>query len=219
MEPKILPPLYLVTNRHQTKNRPLLTVLHEALQAGVRLIQLRERDLNTPNLLTLAAEVLTISRSYNALVLINDRVDVAKALGADGVQLRANSLPIHVTRRILGPQALIGASAHNAREVMVAEAEGADFIVLGPVFDTPAKRMYGPPLGIQGLEQVRQICHKPLYAIGGLTPERVMEVREAGAYGVAVISSILESTSVSNSTRQFLSALTNGEDRSKCNSL
>ncbi len=210
MTSKVLPPLYLVTNRHQTNNRPLLTVLHEALQAGVRLIQLRERDLDTRSLLTLAAEVLTISRSYNALLLINDRVDVAKAIGADGVHLRANSLPISVARRILGPKALIGASAHNSQEVMTAEAQGADFIVFGPVYDTPSKRDFGPPLGVQGLEQVRGICHKPLYAIGGLTPERVAEVREAGAYGVAVIASILESTSVSNSTRQFLTALNSG---------
>jgi len=210
MTSKLLPPLYLVTNRHQTNNRPLLTVLHEALQAGVRLIQLREQDLDTRSLLTLATEVLTVTRSFNASLLINDRVDVAKAIGADGVHLRANSLPIPVTRRILGPKALIGASAHTAQEVMAAEAQGADFIVLGPIYDTPSKRDFGPPLGVQVMGEVQRICHKPLYAIGGLTPERVAEVREAGAYGVAVISSILESTSVSNSTRQFLTGLKNG---------
>lgn len=210
MTSKLLPPLYLVTNRHQTNNRPLLTVLQEALQAGVRLIQLREKDLDTRSLLTLATEVLTLTRSYNASLLINDRVDVAKAIGADGVHLRANSLPIPVTRRILGPKALIGASAHTSQEVMAAEVQGADFIVLGPIYDTPSKRDFGPPLGVQGMEEVQRICHKPLYAIGGLTPGRVAEVREAGAYGVAVISSILASTSVTNTTRQFLTALKNG---------
>lgn len=210
MKSKVLPPLYLVTDRHQTNNRPLLTVLNEALQAGVRLIQLREKDLDTRSLLALAAEVLTLSRSYNGLLLINDRVDVAKALGADGVHLPANSLPIPVTRQILGPKALIGASAHNSQEVLKAEAQGADFIVFGPVYDTPSKRNFGPPLGVRGLEQVRRMCQKPLYAIGGLTPEGVVEVREAGAYGVAVISSILKSPSVSNATRQFLMALNNG---------
>jgi thiamine-phosphate pyrophosphorylase len=209
MTPNLLPPLYLVTNRHQTNNRPLLTVLHEALQAGVRLIQLREKDLDTRSLLTLAAELLTLTRSYNASLLINDRVDVAKAIGADGVHLPANSLPLPVTRRILGPKALIGASAHTSQEVLAAEEQGADFIVLGPIYDTPSKRELGPPLGVQIMAEIKRRCHKPLYGIGGLTPARVAEVREAGAYGVAVISSILESTSVSNSTRQFLTALNN----------
>ena len=205
---KSLPPLYLVTNRHQTNNRSLLTVLHEALQAGVRLIQLREKDLDIRRLLPLATEVLNMARSFNASLLINDRIDLAKAIGADGVHLRANSLPISVTRRMLGPKALIGASAHTQQEVMAAESQGADFIVFGPIYDTASKRDFGPPLGARGLEEVQGRCKKPLYAIGGLTPARVAEVRGAGAYGVAVISSILESPSVSTTIRHFLNALT-----------
>ena len=207
MASKKLPPLYLVTNRHQTNNRPLLTVLEEALQAGVRLVQLREKDLDTRSLLTLATDVLALTRSYDALLLINDRVDVVKAIGADGVHLRANSLPIQVTRQILGPKTLIGASAHTSQEVMAAESEGADFIVLGPIYDTPSKRDLGSPLGVHALEEICRACHTPVYAIGGLTPERVPEVRKSGAYGVAVISSILESSSISNATRQFLTVL------------
>jgi thiamine-phosphate pyrophosphorylase len=212
MESNPLPPLYLITNRHQTNNRPLITVLHEALQAGVRLIQLREKDLDTHHLLNLATEVLTICRFYNALLLINDRVDLVKVLGADGVHLRVNSLPIPVAKEILGPHTLIGVSAHTPAEVIAAEAQGANFIVFGPVYDTPSKRGFGPPLGLQVLEQVHGMCHIPLFAIGGLTPERVAEVRNAGAYGVAVISSILESEKVSHSTRQFLTALNRQED-------
>jgi len=207
MTSRFLPPLYLVTNRHQTNKRPLLTVLEEALQAGVRLVQLRERDLDTRSLLSLAKDVMTLTRSYDALLLINDRVDVVKAIGADGVHLRANSLPIHVTRQILGPKALIGASAHTSHEVMAAESKGADFMVLGPIYNTPSKRDFGPPLGVQALEEVHRKCHKPLYAIGGVTPERAAEVRQSGAYGVAVISSIFESSSISTATRQFLTAL------------
>ena len=210
MQSITLPPLYLVTNRHQTNNRSLLAVLHEALKAGVRMIQLREKDLDTRSLLTLATEVLNLSRSYKALVLINDRVDIAKAIGADGVHLPARSLPISVARRILGPKALIGTSAHSSQEVMTAETEGADFIVFGPIYDTPSKIAFGPPLGLQSLREVRRLCHKPLFAIGGLTPERASEVREAGAYGVATISSILESASVSHSTQRFLTALESG---------
>ena len=201
-----LPPLYLVTNRHQTNNRSLTVVLREALQAGVRLIQLRERDLDTRELLSLANEVLTLTRAHDAKLLINDRVDVVKAIGADGVHLRADSLPVHETRNILGPHSLIGVSTHTPQEVRAAETDGADFAVIGPIYDTPTKRHFGPPLGLQVLEELHPQGHLPVYAIGGITPDRVSDIRRKGAYGAAVISSILESSSVYSVTQQFLEA-------------
>ena len=206
MASKALPPLYLVTNRHQTKNRSLTAVLTEALHAGVRLIQLRERDLDTRELLALANEVLTLTRAHDALLLINDRVDVVKAIGADGVHLRADSLPVQETRKILGPDFLIGVSTHTPQEVRAAETHGADFAVIGPIYDTPSKRQFGPPLGLQVLEEIHQHVKIPTYAIGGVTPDRVPQIQQAGAYGAAVISSILESSSVFSVTQQFLAA-------------
>ena len=201
-----LPPLYLVTNRHQTNNRPLTVVLKEALQAGVRLVQLRERDLDTRALLSLAEEVLALTRAHDAKLLINDRVDVVKAIGADGIQLRADSLPVHVTRKILGPSLLIGVSTHTPQEVQAAETDGADFAVIGPIYETPSKRHFGPPLGLPVLEEIHQPCTLPIYAIGGVTPDRVSEIRRKGAYGAAVISSILESSSIDSVTQQFFAA-------------
>ena len=199
----------MVTNRHQTNNRSLLVVLKEALQAGVRLVQLRERDLDTRELLALAEEVLALTRAHDGLLLINDRVDVVKAIGADGVHLRADSLPIHMARKILGPNLLIGVSTHTPQEVRAAESDGADFAVLGPIYDTPSKRHFGSPLGLAVLDEVHQHCHLPTYAIGGVTPDRISEIRRHGAYGAAVISSILESSSVSSVTQHFLTEFNN----------
>ncbi|GJL62696.1 MAG: putative thiamine-phosphate synthase [Nitrospirales bacterium] len=209
MTKKTLPRLYVVTNRHQTRERSLQTVLQETLNAGTAFVQLREKDIPTRHLLALAQDLLPKVRQHHAFLLINDRGDIAKHIGADGVHLRSNSLPIPQMRQFLGPQALIGKSTHSLQDVLIAEVEGADFLVLGPIYDTPSKKTYGPPLGLGVLEQACQQSTLPIYAIGGITPERVREVQQAGAYGVAVISAILESTSIPSATRQFLQALQN----------
>ena len=201
-------PLCLVTGRHQTVGRPLVPLLRQALRAGVRAVQLRERDLETRPLLALAEDILRLTREHGALLFINDRVDLLMALGADGVHLRANSLPVAVTRRLLGPGRMIGVSAHSTEEVVRAESEGADFAVLGPVYETTSKLVYGPPIGLHPIEEASRRCRIPVFAIGGITASRVGEVRRAGACGVAVISSILSAGSVESATHQLLDALT-----------
>ncbi len=201
-------PLCLVTGRHQTVGRPLVPLLRQALRAGVRAVQLRERDLETRPLLALAEDILRLTREHGALLFINDRVDLVMALGADGVHLRANSLPVVVTRRLLGPGRMIGVSAHSTEEVVRAESEGADFAVLGPVYETTSKLVYGPPIGLHPIEEASRRCRIPVFAIGGITASRVGEVRRAGACGVAVISSILSAGSVESATHQLLDALT-----------
>ncbi|GJL53418.1 MAG: putative thiamine-phosphate synthase [Nitrospirales bacterium] len=206
---KKLPPLYVVTDRHQTRERPLHSVIQETLHAGTRCVQLREKDLDTSHLLSLAQEMLSEVRRHQAFLLINDRADIAKYIKADGVHLRSDSLPIPQVRQFLGPHAWIGKSTHTLNEVWTAEAEGADFLVLGPIYDTPSKRRYGPPLGLGVLEQACQHSTLPVFAIGGITPERVKDVKHAGAYGVAVMSAILESPNISSVTRHFLQALEN----------
>lgn len=199
--------LCLVTDRHETGGRPLLPLLREAMDAGLRAIQLRERDLGTRPLLALAEEVLGLTRPRGAKLLINDRVDLVLALGADGVHLRSSSLPVAVARRILGPEPLIGVSAHSADEVVQAEAQGADFAVLGPVYETPSKRVFGQPIGLSAIQDAVRRSHIPVLAIGGITAERAPVVRQAGAFGVAVRSSILAAESVSGATRDVLEAL------------
>ena len=207
MTSSVLPRLYLITDRHNTSDRPLQSVIQESLVAGTTLFQLREKDLNTQQLLSLAQDLLREARQQHAMMLINDRIDIVKAIGADGVHLRSDSLSIQQARQILGPQSLIGKSTHNLDEVLTASAEGADFVVLGPIYDTPSKRTFGPPIGLAALKEACQQCTLPIFAIGGITPEHAQSVREAGAYGVAVISAILQSTTITSSTHQFLDAL------------
>lgn len=202
-----LPRLYLISDRHQTAGRPLDSVLSEALQGGVRMVQLREKDLEARPLLLLAQELSPLLQAHRAKWLINDRVDLVLALNASGVHLRSNSLPVPIVRRLLGPDRLIGLSTHSSAEVREAESQQVDFVLVGPIYDTPSKRMYGRPLGVQTLKTICQTARIPIYAIGGITPERVPEVLDAGAYGVAVISSILQADAIQETTQKFLDLL------------
>lgn len=199
--------LYLITDRSQTGGRPLVTSVRDALRAGVRAVQLREKDLPTRPLLDLAHELRGLTRKYGARLLINDRIDIAMAVEADGVQLRADSLPVSVARRLLGPASVIGLSAHTVEEILMGQAQGADFAVLGPVYETPSKRIYGPPIGLDPLEEAGRRARIPIFAIGGVTAEKVGELRRAGAFGVAVISSVLSADVVEAAAGELLQAL------------
>lgn len=199
--------LYLVTDRRQTGGRPLAPLVGQAVAGGLRVVQVRERDLATRDLLDLSRELCGLVRARGGRVMINDRVDLALALGADGVHLRSDSLPVAVARRLLGADRLLGVSAHSPDEVARAESDGADFVVLGPVYETPSKREYGPPIGLRPIEEAGRRCRIPVFAIGGITVGRVAEVRRAGARGVAVVSAILSAGSAESATRQFLDAL------------
>ncbi len=197
--------LYLVTDRHQTAGRPLVSVLAQAVRAGVRAVQLRERDLPIRELYALAQE---LQRELpDARLFINDRVDVAVALRTGGVHLRESSLPAGVVHDLLWPSQLLGVSVHSLDGVMAAEQQGADFVVLGPIYDTPSKRVYGPPIGLRILEQAAQKVQLPIFAIGGITATRARTVRQAGAFGVAVLSSILGAENIEQATQELLSAI------------
>ena len=199
--------LYLVTDRHQTGGRPLRDVVQAALRAGVRAVQLREKDLPPRALLALARDLAGLARTYEARVLVNDRVDVCLASGSTGVHLPATGLPVAAARGLVGPDRLIGRSAHSAEEAARAEADGADFVVLGPIFETPSKRVFGPPIGLRELERARACCQVPLFGIGGITTARVRDVLKAGARGVAVIGSVMAAEDVERASREFLHAL------------
>lgn len=197
--------LYLVTDRHQTAGRPLLSVVKRAVGAGVRAVQLRERGLPIRDLLGMAEDLQRTAPE--AEIFINDRIDVALAGGSCGAHLRESSLPTRVARDLLGPARLLGRSVHSIEGVVVAEGEGADFVVLGPIYETPSKQKYGPPLGLRTLEEAARSARIPVFAIGGITAVRAREVRRAGGYGVAVISSILSASDVEETTRALLAAL------------
>jgi len=186
------PCLYLVTDRKRTGGRPLLYVVEAALQGGVDAVQLREKDLPVAELFDLACKLCELCRQYGARLLINDRVDVAMTAKAGGVHLPVDSFTPAEAGRLLGPAGLIGCSTHSLEEARAATDSGADFVVFGPVFDTPSKRPFGPPLGLNRLAEVTRTVSLPVLAIGGITAERADAARQHGARGVAVVSAILE---------------------------
>jgi thiamine-phosphate pyrophosphorylase len=200
--------LLLVTDRHQTKGRPLVSILHRVLSVSAPAIQLRERDLSARELVTLAREVQVVTASRRSQLLINDRIDVALALEGVGVHLRSNSLPVSVARELLGAQRLLGISAHTVEEGLSAESQGADYIVLGPIYETPSKQMFGSPLGIHILEKACRLIRIPIIGIGGVTAARAREMRCAGAFGAAVITAILSADDIESATRELLDAVT-----------
>jgi thiamine-phosphate pyrophosphorylase len=200
--------LYLVTDRRQTSGRDLVQVVKEAVAGGVRAIQLREKDLETAELYRLAEWLLRVARDGGAALLINDRVDVAMALSADGVHLGRKSLPPKEVRDLVGAGMLIGVSCHGVEDVHEAVEAGADFAVLGPIYATPSKTSYGPPLSPAILSESRRSCPLPLLAIGGIKPARVPEVVSAGADGVAAISAILSAAEPGAAARGMLDAVT-----------
>lgn len=198
---------YLITDRHQIRSGSLADVCRAALHAGVRAIQVREKDLPTRSLLTIARELLELTTRAGAHLIINDRIDLALVLGTREVHLPVRSASPAIARRLLGDRALIASSAHSADEAIRAEDAGADFVVLGPIFETPTKRAFGPPIGLKELQRARKGCRIPLFGIGGITPERVSEVRSAGAHGVAVVSSVMSAVDVERACIDFLTAL------------
>jgi len=200
--------LLVVTDRHQTNGRPLVPLLQQTVNAVAPAIQLRERDLSARELVTLAREVQAVTASRRSQLLINDRIDVALALEGVGVHLRSNSLPVSVARQLLGAQRLVGVSVHTIEEAIQVESQGADYIVLGPIYATPSKQMFGPPLGIHTLEKACRLVRIPIIGIGGVTAARAQQMRRAGAFGVAVITAILGATDVESATRELLEAVT-----------
>ncbi len=199
--------LYVVTDRHQTGGRPLRAVVEAALRGGARVFQLREKDLMPRDLYPLALEMRQLTQAYGAHLLINDRIDIALAVDADGVHLTTVSLPTNIARQILGPDRLIGISTHNLAEAQAAAEGGADFLVFGPVFFTPSKAPYGQPVGLEALRAVSAKVDRPILAIGGIAKANLDQVLAAGADGIAVISAVISAADPTAATQELLAAL------------
>jgi thiamine-phosphate pyrophosphorylase len=199
------PALYLITDR-KLSQRPLAERVAAALNGvGARAtVQLREKDLSARELLELGRSVLAACRAHGARLLINDRIDVALALGADGVHLGSGSLPASEARRLLGPKALIGVSCHSAAELSE-RRDGADFSTWGPVFPTASKAKYGPPVGFSGIEKALELG-VPLVGLGGLRPENAGSLRAHGISGVACIGAVFGAQEPGAAARALLEA-------------
>lgn len=184
-----LPMLSLITNRHLFEGDGLVNAVTDAVAGGVMMVQLREKDLPAAVLLDLARRLRAVTRGKSLFVL-NDRLDVAQAADADGVHLPENGLPVNVARWLLGRHVLIGRSVHSVEAAIEAERGGADYVQLGTIFES-VSHPDQPPVGVELIKQVRKVVNIPVIAVGGITAANAVEVIEAGAHGVAVISAIL----------------------------
>jgi thiamine-phosphate pyrophosphorylase len=199
--------LYLITDRRACGERPLVDVIDDACRAGVRAVQLREKDIEARPLFDLALRLKQITNRHQAKLLVNDRVDVAHAAGADGVHCPETGFPPDAALGILERDKLVGVSTHSLERIQQAEEKGADFVTFGPVFPTPSKLGYGPP---QGLDTLKHVCANtalPVFAVGGITPEIAAACIENGAAGVALISAIIGADDVEGAVARFRVAL------------
>ncbi len=187
--------------------KPLMPRILDAIRAGVDLVQIREKDLPTRELIELVEAAVEGARGTKTRIIVNDRLDVALALGAGGVHLGTQSIPAAAVRACLRRQArvaknfLVGVSCHSLAEAVAAEQSGANYALLGPIFETPSKAAFGPPLGLETLREVIRRVKIPVLALGGINLDRVKLCLEAGAAGIAGIRLFQECESVEDLVR------------------
>ena len=199
--------LYLITDRKLVKRGNLLDVVELALQGGIRAVQLREKDLSSRELYELAFEMKKITSKHDTLLFINDRIDIALAVDADGVHLGTESIPLYKARTLMGPDRLIGVSCHNQVCARNAQEKGADFITFGPLFYTPSKAPYGDPVGLEKLELVTRSLSIPVFGLGGVNQTNAHQVMDAGASGISLISAIMAADEPRNAAENLLACL------------
>ncbi len=180
--------LYLISDRKIIAPDAFWPKLRQALRGGLRAFQLREKDLCDKDLVAMAAKGRALTRRYGCKLFINGRFDIAKAVEADGVHLPENGMPIQDVRRHAPRGFLIGKSTHSLASALRAQKDGADFITFGPVFETASKKKYGPPKGLEALQEVCTKTKIPVFALGGIDSANAAEVLQAGAFGCALIS-------------------------------
>ena len=183
--------LYLVTDRDLSRGRSTLSIVTEAVAGGVSCVQLREKCGSTRMFMEEARAIKGVLAAKKIPLIINDRVDVALAVGASGVHLGQSDMPIADARRLLPSGSIIGISVESLEDAVRAEGEGADYIGVSPVFSTPTKRDTAPPLGLSGVRRIREAVGIPIVGIGGISSANGRDVIDAGAHGIAVVSAIV----------------------------
>ena len=205
--------LYLITDRKLT-TMPLPEAVRFALLGGVRCIQLREKDLTIRELFALSQELRRLTKEFGAKLFINDHVDVAVAVEADGVHLGHQSIPTSAVRRIIGKKMMIGVSTHSVEEARVAESEDADFVTFGPIYESSSKHV-ADPVGLEALKNVKRAIDIPIFALGGIKGKNIGNVLWAGAYGVSMISAIFSAADIQKAAKN-ITGMVQIVDRSIC---
>lgn len=190
-----LPPLYAILDPEQTQGRAAGAVLHELLEGGVTLLQLRVKSLAPRDFLDLAHQARAETQARGCKLIVNDRIDIALACDADGVHLGQDDLPLAAGRKLMGRK-IVGISTHDLEQAIEAERNGADYIGFGPMFGTTTKNTGHAARGVEMLRQIRAGVKLPIVAIGGITEQNVQQVWQAGADSAAIISDILRADDI-----------------------
>ncbi|GHV51370.1 thiamine-phosphate synthase [Spirochaetia bacterium] len=194
--------LYLCTDRVLSLGRPITEALEAAIAGGVTMVQLREKNASTREFYEIALEVQKITKKYNVPLVVNDRLDIALAIGAEGLHIGQSDMPLRIARRLAGEMMFIGVSAHTVEQARIAEADGADYLGVGAVFPTGSKAD-ADTIGLDRLREIRAAVKNPAVAIGGIGPANVSQVMATGIEGVAVISAILSQPDIRSAAKNL----------------
>ncbi|MDP1993316.1 MAG: thiamine phosphate synthase [Syntrophales bacterium] len=202
--------LYLVTDRRWLGEKTLWDGVEEAIRGGTTLVQLREKKISSKEYFELAQRVKEVTDRHGIPLIINDRIDIALAIDADGVHLGPEDLPVSIARKLLGDGKIIGSSAATVDEALLFQAQGADYLGVGAIFPTATKRGT-EQVDLDDLRKIKSAVHIPVVAIGGIKAENVQPVMETGVDGVAVVSAIMDQEDIREAARQLLSLLKRGK--------
>lgn len=197
--------LYLVTDRPLSLGRDIAWVVEEAVKGGVTMVQLREKDIDTREYIELALKLKPILREAGVPLIINDRVDVALAVDADGVHIGQSDMPYEFARRLLGPDKIIGLSAENMDQVREANSLDIDYVAVSPVYSTATKTDTAPPFGLEGLREAVKLSLHPSVAIGGMNARTAADAFATGVDGIAVVSAICSAEDPRKAAEELLS--------------
>lgn len=195
--------LYLVTDSGLSLGRPLEEIVKEAVAGGVTMVQLREKEASTRDFVELALRLKPVCEAAGVPLIINDRIDVALAVGADGVHIGQSDMPYEVARRLLGPNKIIGLSVENFEDLEVANGLDVDYVGISPVYGTPTKTDTAEPFGLEGLRKAVELSVHPTVAIGGMNASTIGAVMGVGTDGVAVVSAICSAPSPREASQEL----------------
>lgn len=202
--------LYLVTSQSLSRGRSTEEIVKMALAGGARLIQLREKDLPLPNLVQLAKQIRAMTKKAGALLIINDRLDLALASGADGVHLGQDDLPVALARKI-SPDMIIGASTHSLKEAFAAQRAGASYVNIGPIFPTKTKKWNEKFLGLQKMKLIAAKIKIPFTVMGGIKAEHIPDLAKAGAKTIAVVTAVTAAENPRETVKKILALIQKNE--------
>lgn len=196
--------LYLITDRFLVGDKDFFDAIAQALKGGVTLLQVREKEIDSKDFYTIALKLREITQKFNVPLIINDRLDIALAVDADGLHIGQSDLPINVVRNLLGKSKILGYSASNVEEALYGEKMGADYIGAGAVFPTNSKLDAGDSIGLAGLKEIVESVQIPVVGIGGISMGNISDVKATGAMGISLISGILSQKDTYKAAKELI---------------